>query len=131
MITVITFGVFDLLHFGHINLFRRAKSFGDYLVVAVQNNIDAVKNKPGVKLIDTFNIRKQKVMHCDYVAKVIEYSQIDEDIKKIGFDVLIVGGDQNNIHFQNAIKWCKTHHKEVVFLPRTEGISSSDLRDKI
>ena len=52
MKTVITFGVFDLLHFGHINLFRRAKYYGDFLIVAVQDDNNVVANKPNTKLIN-------------------------------------------------------------------------------
>ena len=130
MIKVITFGVFDLLHYGHINLFRRAKYFGDYLIVAVQDDESVVKNKPNTKLINNLVKRKQDVLNVEYVAKVVEYSQIDEDIKRIAFDVLVVGEDQTNLHFVSAIDWCKKNNKEVVFLSRTKGVSSTLLREK-
>ena len=71
------------------------------------------------------------VLAIEYVARVIPYSQIDDDIKTIGFDVLIVGEDQNNIHFQHAIEWCKQNNKEVVFLERTKGISSTQIRQTL
>ncbi len=129
MIKVITFGVFDLLHYGHINLFRRAKAFGDVLVVAVQNDFDAVKNKPNIVLHDCLKERCMNILKCDYVANVIEYSQIDEDIKQIAFDILVVGGDQKNKHFLKAIEWCLENNKEVIHLSRTEGISSSSVRE--
>lgn len=131
MKTVITFGVFDLLHFGHINLFRRAKYYGDFLIVAVQDDNNVVANKPNTKLINNLEKRMADVVSVEYVAKAIQYSQIDDDIKTINFDVLVVGEDQNNEHFQNAIKWCENNKKEVVILERTKGISSTQLRNLV
>lgn len=130
MLKVITFGVFDLLHIGHINLFYNSKRLGDYLIVAVQDDFNSVSNKPGLKLHDPLKTRMEKVDRVECVAKVIPYSQIDETIKTIGFDILVVGPDQKNDHFQKAFKWCKENKKTVITIERTEGISSSLLRSK-
>ncbi len=66
-----------------------------------------------------------------FVNQAIAYTQIDEDISKINFNVLVVGPDQTNEHFVKAIKWCKRNGKNVIVLERTEGISSSMLRENI
>lgn len=129
MIKVITFGVFDLLHIGHINLFRRAKYEGDILIVAVQNDVAAKLNKPNTQIIDDCFKRMTNVSHVDYVSRVIEYSQIDDEIKNVDFDVLVVGEDQKNEHFYRAIKWCEDNNKRVVYLSRTKGVSSTILRE--
>lgn len=129
MIKVITFGVFDLLHYGHINLFKRAKALGDYLIIAVQDDENVVKNKPNTKLVESLAKRMNDVSSSCFVSKSIPYSQVDETIKKVEFDILVVGPDQTNQHFQNAFEWCKRHAKEVVVLPRTEGISSTLIRN--
>lgn len=63
-----------------------------------------------------------------YVDKVISYTDIDTSIKNIDFDIFIVGGDQNHSGFERAIEWCKKENKDVVYLSRTDGVSSSMLK---
>lgn len=65
-----------------------------------------------------------------YVDKVVSYTDIDESIKKIDFDVFAVGGDQIHLGFQKAVEWCNQNGKKVIMLSRTEGISSTMLRKK-
>lgn len=125
---VITFGVFDYFHLGHLRLFQRCKAQGDYLIVAVHED-DYVKiNKPNCVLYYNQDERLEMVRGVKYVDEAILYTQIDETIKNVDFDVLIVGPDQSNNHFQNAIAYCKTHNKQVVVLPRTPNISSTDIK---
>ena len=128
MIKVITFGVFDLLHYGHINLFKRSKRYGDHLIVAVQEDKYVVKNKPNVKLYNNLSKRMSDVKSVEYVDEVVSYRQIDLEIKLVDFDVLIVGEDQKNEHFIKAIEWCVAKNKQVIRLARTPNISSSELR---
>lgn len=125
---IITFGVFDLLHEGHKNLFLRSKALGDHLIVAVQTDNFVAVNKPGTVLSDNLEKRKTKILHTKIVDEVISYEQIDETIKEVDFDILAVGGDQVNPHFMKAIEWCKENGKKVVRIPRTDGISSTWLR---
>lgn len=129
MKTVLTFGVYDLLHIGHIQLFRRAKELGDKLVVAVQDESVILKYKPQAKMVYTTQERCFMVEAIKYVDEVVVYKDVDEDIKNIDFDVFAKGPDQIHAGFQRAVKWCEEHGKEVVVLPRTEGISSSMLRE--
>lgn len=63
-----------------------------------------------------------------YIDKIVVYKNVDEDIKRIDFDILAVGPDQNHEGFQRAIAWCRENGKEVVVMPRKEGISSTLLK---
>lgn len=128
---VLTVGVYDLLHLGHILLFKHAKERGDYLIVAVQESDYILKYKPNAEMVNTTEERMAMVASIRYVDEVVTYRDVDVDIKKIDFDVFAKGPDQKHSGFQRAVEWCENHGKEVVIIPRTEGISSSLLRDFI
>jgi glycerol-3-phosphate cytidylyltransferase-like family protein len=64
-----------------------------------------------------------------FVDQVVAYREVDDIVKEIEFDVLAIGPDQNHQGFQRAVKWAKENGKEVVVIPRTEGVSSTILRD--
>jgi glycerol-3-phosphate cytidylyltransferase-like family protein len=66
-----------------------------------------------------------------YVDEVITYKAVDDIVKQVDYDILATGPDQNHSGFQNAIQWTKEHGKESVILARTEGISTSWLKDQI
>ena len=125
---VLTVGVYDLLHLGHINLFRQARLLGDSLTVAVQDGDYILKYKPEAKMVNSTEERLIMVSSIRYVDKVVVYRDVDIDIQKFDFDIFAKGPDQNHAGFQRAVAWCKEHGKEVVTIPRTEGISSSLLR---
>ena len=125
---ILTFGVYDMLHIGHMLLFKRAKELGDYLVVAVQDGECILKYKPGTEMIYTTDERLYMVSAIRYVDEVVTYKDVDVDIQHIDFDVFVKGPDQCHAGFQRAVKWCEEHGKEVVTLPRTEGISSTMVR---
>ena len=127
--TILTVGVYDMLHIGHILLFKHAKELGDKLIVAVQDSDVILKYKPGTKMIYTTEERVYMVSAIKYVDEVVIYRDVDKDIQNIDFDVFAKGPDQSHEGFQRAVKWCKEHGKEVVIIPRTEGISSTMLRD--
>ena len=126
---VLTFGVFDLLHIGHVLLFKRAKALGDYLIVAIQDGDYVRKYKPDTNMVYTTEERAFMVSALKYVDEVVIYKDVDQDIRHIDFDVLAKGPDQVHAGFQRAVDWCRETGKEVVVLPRTEGISSSMLRE--
>lgn len=128
---VLTVGVYDLLHIGHVNLFRRARAIGDHLVVAVQESDVVLKYKPEAKLVYTTEERMYMVKAIRYVDEVITYKAVDDIVQTADFDIFVTGPDQNHAAFLKAIKWCETHGKEHVVLPRTEGISSSWLKEQI
>lgn len=128
---VLTVGVFDVLHIGHILLFQHARELfgGDcILIVAIQDSSVVGKYKPDTHLVYSTEERKYMVDSIRYVDKTIIYHDVDEDIRNVDFDVFVKGPDQNHSGFQKAIEWCRLNDKEVVELPRTEGISSSLLR---
>lgn len=133
MKNVFTVGVYDVMHIGHVNLFKRAKqlSGGGKLTVAVQNSDVVLKYKPGAKLVYSTEERMYMVKAIRYVDEVVEYRAVDDIVKEVDFDVFAVGPDQCHEGFQRSKKWCEEHGKEVVVLPRTEGISSSWLKEQI
>ena len=118
-----------MLHIGHMLLFKHAKELGEKLIVAVQADECIKKYKPEADLVYSTEERLFMVSSIRYVDDVIIYNDIDQDIQKIDFDVFAKGPDQNHAGFQRAVEWCKEHGKEVVVIPRTEGISSTMLRD--
>jgi glycerol-3-phosphate cytidylyltransferase len=129
MKTVLTVGVYDMLHIGHILLFKKAKELGNRLIVAVQDESVILKYKPQAKMIYSTDERCYMVSTIKYVDEVIVYKDVDKDIQNVEFDVFAKGPDQNHEGFQRAVKWCEEHGKEVVVIPRTEGISSTLLRE--
>lgn len=126
---VLTFGVYDMLHIGHILLFKHAKEHGDKLIVAVQDGDYIQKYKPGTKMVYSTEERMYMVSTIKYVDEVVVYKDVDKDIQNIDFNVFAKGPDQIHAGFQRAVAWCKENGKEVVVIPRTEGISSTMLRE--
>lgn len=128
---VVTFGVFDYFHYGHLKLIERAKKLGDYLIVAVQNEEEIHKTKPQAQVLYTLEQRMEIISALKCVDEVISYKQVDTDIKLIDFDVFAKGGDQVHQGFVAATDWCKEHGKEVVVLNRTPNICSSQIKNDI
>lgn len=125
MKTVITYGTFDLFHIGHLNLLRRAKDLGDYLIVAVSTNrFNWVEKHKKCQIPD--KDRMAIVEAIKYVDKVIPEDSWDQkikDVQKYDVDVFVMGDDWKG-KFDFLKDYC-----EVVYLPRTEGISSSSLKE--
>lgn len=123
---VITYGTYDLLHQGHLNLLRRAKELGDYLIVGVTNdNFDRDRGKLNVR--NNVLERVEAVKATGYADQLIieDYvGQKIDDIQKYGVDVFAIGSDWEG-KFDYLKEFC-----DVVYLPRTEGISSTMLRDE-
>lgn len=128
---VLTVGVYDLLHKGHVELFRRAKGLGDYLIVAVQDGNEILKYKPTAKVMNCTEDRLLLVKSIRYVDEVIVYKGVDDIVKDVDFDIFVTGPDQIHSGFQSAIQWCESRGKEHFVLGRTEGVSSSELKAKI
>lgn len=128
---VLTVGVYDLLHKGHVELYRRAKGLGDYLIVAAQDSDYILKYKPTTKILSSTEDRKYMIKAIRYVDEVITYTDVDEIVQKVDFDVFVTGPDQCHAGFQRAIKWCEENGKEHIVLGRTDGVSSSELKAKI
>ncbi|CAD2077139.1 Glycerol-3-phosphate cytidylyltransferase [Jeotgalicoccus aerolatus] len=123
---VITYGTFDLLHTGHINILRRAKALGDYLIVAVSTDeFNMLKHK---EAYHSFEERKQILEAIKYVDEVIGEDNWDQkvsDVKKHNIDVFVMGNDWEG-EFDFLKEQC-----EVVYLPRTSGISTTKIKDDL
>lgn len=128
---VLTVGVYDLLHIGHIELFRKAKAMGDYLIVAVQDSAYVEKYKPEAKLVYSTEERCYMVRSIRYVDEVVVYDDVDKIVEEVDFDIFAKGPDQKHEGFMRAVKFCADNGREVRTLPRTEGISSSELKELI
>jgi glycerol-3-phosphate cytidylyltransferase len=128
---VLTVGVYDLLHKGHVELYRRAKGLGDYLIVAAQDSDFILKYKPTAKVLNSTEDRKYMIKSIRYVDEVITYTDVDKIVEEVDFDTFVTGPDQCHAGFQKAIIWCEEHGKEHVVLGRTDGVSSSELKAKI
>lgn len=124
---VITYGTFDLLHYGHINLLKRAKSFGDYLIVGLSTDCFNRKEKNKISFF-SFEQRKMLLESIRYVDLVIpeeSWAQKEIDIKKYDIDVFVIGDD-----WQGKFDYLDTYC-EVKYLPRTPEISSTQIKNDI
>lgn len=133
MIKILTVGVFDYFHYGHLRLFMQARAIAQnaYLIVAVQSDQYIKKYKPTTKIFYSIKIRKELISALRCVDDVIEYSDVQEIVKMVDFDIFAIGADQNHAGFQKAIQWCQENGKQVVRLNRTQGISSSEIKEMI
>lgn len=121
---VITYGTFDLLHYGHINILRRAKQLGDYLIVGLSTDEFNSKEK-GKKTYFTYEQRKMLLESLRYVDLVIpenSWNQKEEDIRLYHIDTFVMGDDWKG-KFDSLKELC-----EVVYLPRTPEISTTQIK---
>ncbi len=123
---ILTYGTFDLLHIGHLNLLERLRALGDHLSVAVST--DEFNHTKGKKCVVSFEerIRLVSALRCvDHAIPEMHWEQKVSDIKTLDIDVLGMGSDWMGKF--DALR----EHCEVIYLPRTEGISTTFLRQVI
>jgi glycerol-3-phosphate cytidylyltransferase len=123
---VLTYGTFDLLHIGHLNLLERLRALGDELIVAVST--DEFNAEKGKRCVVSFEDRIRLVSALKCVTATIpetDWAQKAHDIKRLNVDVLGMGSDWEG-KFDSMNLYCR-----VVYLPRTEGISTTFLRKEI
>lgn len=124
---VITYGTFDLLHYGHINLLRRAKAYGDYLIVALSTDeFNWIEKKK--KCYFTYEQRKQLLEAIRYVDLVIpeeSWEQKVADVKEYHIDTFVMGDDWEG-EFDFLKDYC-----DVVYLPRTPEISTTQIKSEL
>lgn len=126
---ILTFGVYDYLHLGHLRLFKQCKQYGDYLIVAVQNGDYIRKFKPDAKVLYSTDERVEMLEALRIVDEVVVYDTVNiEVLEKIDFSVLALGEDHKGGRFDEVEDWCNQHGKKVVRLKRTPGICSSDIK---
>lgn len=134
MIVGYTAGVYDMFHIGHLNVIKNAKQLCDYLIVAVSTD-ELVQSYKGKTPIIPFENRKKIVEAIRYVDKVVPQTDVDIEGKKQAarennINIMFVGDD-----WQGTEKWNKIENElssigvKVVYLPHTDGISSTILRD--
>lgn len=132
MTKILTFGVFDYFHLGHLRLFKQCKEHADYLIVAVQDGDYILKFKPEAKILYTTSERKEILESLRVVDEVKIYESLcPEYLETVDFDILALGEDHKGGRFDIAENWCLEHGKKVVRLKRTEGICSSDIKKEI
>lgn len=125
---VITYGTFDMLHYGHINLLKRAKALGDYLIVAVSTDEFNWKEKSKKCYFD-YEKRKEMLEAIRYVDLVIpekEWEQKRNDVHKYCVDIFVIGDDWTG-HFD----FLKDEGCEVVYLERTPEISTTQIKQEL
>lgn len=123
---VITYGTFDLLHWGHINLLKRAKEYGDYLIVGLST--DEFNEEKGKKAYYSYENRKFILESIQYVDLVIPEKSWDQKIKDViehNVDVFVMGDDWKG-RFDFLKDYC-----EVIYLPRTVGVSSTKIKQDL
>ena len=126
MKTVITYGTFDMFHIGHLRLLQRLKELGDELIVAVST--DEFNEGKGKKTLIPFEQRAEIVANIKCVDKVIpeeSWEQKVEDVKKYNVDIFAMGND-----WEGKFDFLK-EHCEVVYLPRTKDISTTQLKKSL
>lgn len=125
---VLTYGTYDLLHYGHVRLLRRAAQLGDYLIVALST--DEFNASKGKASFYSYGVRKEMLESVRYVDLVIPekcWEQKINDVKQYGVDVVVMGGDwAGDPRFETLREHC-----EVVYLDRTEGISTTDVKKEL
>lgn len=124
---IITYGTFDLLHYGHINLLRRAKALGDYLIVALSTDEFNMKEK-SKKSYFSYDVRKQLLEAIRYVDLVIpenNWKQKEQDIKEYHIYTFVMGDDWNG-KFDFLKEYC-----DVIYLPRTPEISTTKIKEEL
>jgi glycerol-3-phosphate cytidylyltransferase len=120
---VITYGTYDLLHVGHINLLRRAKELGDYLLVVLSSDeFNAVKHKTAYHCYEDRKLILEAIKYVDEVIPEYNWEQKIADVVDNHVDVFVMGDDWKG-QFDFLKEYC-----EVVYLPRTEGISTTKIK---
>ncbi|MFP5105535.1 glycerol-3-phosphate cytidylyltransferase [Neobacillus sp. C211] len=123
---VLTYGTFDLLHVGHINILRKAKELGDFLIVGLSTDeFNIEKNKKAYYSYQDRKLILESIRYVDHVIPESCWEQKIQDVIDHNIDVFVMGDDWKG-HFDFLKRYC-----EVVYLPRTTGISTSKIKSDL
>ena len=125
---ILTYGTYDLLHYGHIRLLKRAKALGDYLIVALST--DEFNELKGKKAYHNYETRKKMLEAIRYVDLVIpeeNWEQKIDDVKKYEVDTVVMGSDWADSDRFDYLK----EHCELIYLDRTEGVSTTKIKQDL
>ena len=125
---VLTYGTFDLLHYGHIRLLKRARELGDYLIVALSTDeFNAIKGKKAFHDYATRKMMLEAIRYVDLVIPEETWEQKVDDVQKYCVDTVVMGSDwAGSDKFDYLKDYC-----EVVFLDRTEGVSTTQIKEAL
>lgn len=123
---VITYGTYDLLHYGHIELLRRAREMGDYLIVALSTDeFNQIKNKKSYYDYEQRKMMLESIRYVDLVIPENNWKQKNQDVTKYEVDTFVMGHDWEG-EFDFLQNKC-----EVIYLKRTEGISTTQIKQEL
>lgn len=124
---VITYGTFDLLHYGHVRLLKRAKELGDYLIVGLSTDEfnEFAKHKEAYNSYEERKYILEAIRYVDEVIPENDWSQKITDVQKYNIDTFVMGSDWTG-KFDFLKEYCN-----VVYLPRTPGISTTKIKDDL
>ena len=125
---ILTYGTYDLLHYGHINLLKRAKSLGDYLIVALSTDeFNELKNKAAYHDYETRKLMLESIRYVDLVIPEENWEQKINDVLEYKVDIVVMGSDwKDSDRFEFLKEYC-----EVIYLDRTEGVSTTKIKDEL
>ncbi|MBF7022805.1 glycerol-3-phosphate cytidylyltransferase [Staphylococcus kloosii] len=123
---VITYGTYDLLHYGHIELLRRAREMGDYLIVALSSDeFNRIKDKKSYYNFEQRKVMLEAIRYVDLVIAEEDWGQKEKDVERFEVDTFVMGHDWEG-EFDFLKDKC-----EVVYLKRTEGISTTQIKKEL
>ncbi|PTJ42957.1 glycerol-3-phosphate cytidylyltransferase [Staphylococcus simulans] len=123
---VITYGTYDLLHYGHIELLRRAREMGDYLIVALSSDeFNKIKNKKSYYSYEQRKMMLESIRYVDLVIPENDWGQKQKDVDRYEVDTFVMGHDWEG-EFDFLTEQC-----EVIYLKRTEGISTTQIKKEL
>ena len=128
MVRVLTYGTFDLLHYGHIRLLKRAKELGDYLIVALSTDeFNALKGKKAFHDYEARKMMLEAIRYVDLVIPEENWEQKINDVKEYHVDICVMGSDwAGSNKFDYLRDYC-----DLRFLDRTEGISTTKIKEEL
>ena len=124
---ILTYGTYDLLHWGHIRLLKRAKQLGDYLIVGLSTDeFNAIKGKKAYHSYEERKMMLEAIRYVDLVIPEENWEQKRTDVKEYHVDTFVMGDD-----WKGKFDFLKEEGCEVVYLPRTPEISSSQIKEDL